>query len=497
MTKKVFKINPKDNVCVALQDLYEGEVISIEQKEITLKENINAYHKISLVDLKKGDTIIKYGASIGQLSKNVFSGHWIHEHNLTTGLSGKSNYTYSPENMDVSVSQFPPTFLGYRRNTGKVGIRNDIWIIPLVACVNKLASKLAEEFTKRNDTSGIEGCYAFPHPYGCSQLGDDHSRTQRILAGIARNPNAGGIFFIGLGCENNTWESFQNIYNPQNDDCYEIMIAQHVEDEVEEGLEKLKQLHQTIISNRRVECSISDLCVGLKCGGSDSLSGITANPLVGLVCDSVVASGGSCLMTEVPEMFGAETFLFNRCQDENIFNKSVQMINTFKEYYMLHKQPIYQNPSPGNIQGGITTLEEKSLGCIQKSGEVPVTDILTYGEIINNHGLNLVYGPGNDPVSVTNLVASGAQLILFTTGRGSPYGGPVPTIKISSNSKLAKVKKNWIDFDAGILMDGISLKDLSVQLIDFIRDVASGRIFTRSEVNNYREIAIFKDGVTL
>lgn len=495
--KKTIQINKVDNVAVALADLSKNTPISINGYKITLMENIKAFHKIALTDLKKGDQVIKYGATIGTMKRDVCAGSWIHVHNLRTNLSGKNKYHYNPVKAMVEKSQSSVTFKGYKRPNGKVAVRNDIWILPLVGCVNNLASKLAQEFTQRNKNIGIDGCYAFPHPFGCSQLGDDFKRTQYILSGLAKNPNAGAVLFVGLGCEDNTWDSFLKTYNPGDADVFDYLIAQEVKDEIDAGLTKLEKLHKTISTFNRTENDLSNLCIGLKCGGSDALSGITANPLVGAISDKIVSFGGTCIMTEVPEMFGAETILFDRSLNKDVFLQSVEMINSFKDYYISFNQPIYENPSPGNRDGGITTLEEKSLGCTQKSGSSPVVDILTYGEQPTKPGLNLLYGPGNDQVSVTNLVASGAQLLLFTTGRGNPYGGPVPTLKISSNTNLARKKENWIDFDAGRLLEGEAIEQVSDQLLELILKVSSGDKLTNSEIHNYREISIFKDGVVV
>ena len=437
-------------------------------------------HKRALCDVKSGENIIKYGYPIGRAVCDIQSGESVHSHNLKTNLSGIVNYSYTPELKEIS--KLPDIkFNGYPRSDGNVGVRNEIWILNTVGCVNKTCEILAK----------LTDSYAFPHPYGCSQLGDDLLLTQKILAGLVKNPNAGGVLVIGLGCEGNYVDSFKKILGGYNPERVKFLVTQEVEDEIGEGVKLIEELSRYTSSQTRRECSISKLKVGLKCGGSDAFSGITANPVVGGFSDILIARGGSAVLTEVPEMFGAETILMNLCVNEELFNKTVNMINNFKEYYIRYGQPIYENPSPGNKAGGITTLEEKSLGCILKGGTSNVADVIGMGEQVKEQGLTLMDGPGNDIVSSTNLAAAGCQMILFTTGRGTPFGSIVPTVKISTANALAQKKPHWIDFNAA--MDN---KDISGMLFDLVMRVASGEE-TNNEKYGCREIAIFKDGVTL
>ena len=445
--------------------------------------HLNDGHKYALRDISKGENIIKYGQPIGHATQNIAKGEHIHTHNLKTNLSGTVEYTYTPVRYPVPKVTEKPTFMGYARENGEVGIRNDVWIVNTVGCVNKIAQTLAEK----------TGAKYFPHPFGCSQLGDDQTVTQQILKGMVEHPNAGGVLVLGLGCENNNIAVFQKILGQWDDDRVKFLNAQDASDEIEEGIRLIRQLQENAAKAERVPVSIDKLCIGLKCGGSDGLSGITANPLVGRVCDQLTAMGASCVLTEVPEMFGAEHLLMQRCESEEVFHKTVNLINDFKEYYTRHNQVIYENPSPGNKAGGITTLEEKSLGCIQKGGLSTVVDVLTYGERVRKPGLSLLNGPGNDIVAVTNLMAAGAHMVLFTTGRGTPLGGPVPTVKIATNHALAEKKANWIDFDASGVLEG---NDLTDELLTYILQVAGGEQ-TRNEENGCQEISIFKDGVTL
>ncbi len=445
--------------------------------------NIDDGHKYALRDISEGENIIKYGQPIGHATCDIKKGEHVHTHNTKTNLSGKLEYTYNKSECHDEKTDTDRTFMGYLREDGQVGIRNDIWIINTVGCVNKIAEKLAS----------LTGAKSFSHPFGCSQLGDDQTVTQCILRGMVNHPNAGGVLVLGLGCENNNIEVFKKFLGEWNDKRVKFLNAQDFEDEISEGVRLIEELRAYADTFKRQPVHISKLKVGLKCGGSDGFSGITANPLVGRFCDALVSFGGSCALTEVPEMFGAEHLLMNRCENDAIFEKTVNMINDFKDYYTRHNQVIYENPSPGNKKGGITTLEEKSLGCIQKGGLSTVVDVLNYGDRLEKNGLSLLIGPGNDIVACTNLMAAGVHIILFTTGRGTPLGTSIPTVKIATNHSLAERKANWIDFDASPTLEG---KPLTEELLDYVIGVANGEQ-TKNETNRYEEISIFKDGVTL
>ncbi len=446
----------------------------------------NDGHKYALFDIKKGENVIKYGSPIGHATKDIKKGEQVHTHNLKTNLSANLEYTYSYKDYGISKVETDLTFEGYVRENGDVGIRNDIWIVNTVGCVNKVAEKLSK----------LTGAKAFPHPFGCSQLGDDQKITQKILCGMIRHPNAGGVLVLGLGCENNNIDEMKKVLGKYNPDRVKFLNCQDCEDEIARGVSLINELKEYADTFKKEKISISKLRLGLKCGGSDGYSGISANPLVGSLCDKLVSFGGSCVLTEVPEMFGAEHLLMERCVNKEVFDKTVSLINNFKDYFTRHNQVIYENPSPGNKAGGITTLEEKSLGCVQKGGLSPVVDVLDYGDVLSKNGLSLLNGPGNDIVAVTNLMACGVHIILFTTGRGTPLGSCVPTVKISTNKNLATKKSNWIDFDASPILDGESVDNLSSELLSFVTEVASGKK-TKNEINAFEEISIFKDGVTL
>lgn len=444
--------------------------------------------KLARRDIKAGETVIKYGCPIGTATRDIKAGETVHTSNLATGLSGELSYEYSPVECGLPFLG-GDHFEGYPRSDGSVGLRDDVWIIPTVGCVNGIANELARQ----------TGAFALTHPYGCSQLGGDHETTRLILRGLVKNPNAGGVLVLGLGCENNTMESFRELLGDFDHDRVKFLVCQDCEDEIASGRALIGELSAKISSDRRESCPVSKLRVGLKCGGSDGYSGITANPLVGRFSDLLISRGGAAVMTEVPEMFGAETQLMARARDRQTFDRLVELINGYKRYFASHGQAVYENPSPGNKAGGITTLEEKSLGCTQKSGSSEILGVLGYGGRLGGdcaRGLYLLDGPGNDMVAVTNLAAAGCQLILFTTGRGTPLGAPVPTVKISSNAALFRKKSGWIDFDASSVTEGADFDELAAELYRFALDVASGKL-TKNERNGYRDIAIFKDGVTL
>ena len=439
-------------------------------------------HKYALCDIAEGKDVIKYGMPIGHATQAIAKGEHVHTHNLATNLGEKVEYRYkgcAPQVARTLDVRRETTFLGYRRADGRVGIRNDIWVVPTVGCVNSLAERLAKSC----------GGLALTHPYGCSQLGRDHETTANLLAALCRHPNAGGVLVVGLGCENNTLDSFKARLGDVSNLNIRFLRAQDPGDEYERGLELLEEL-DAARPKERAEVPVSELVVGLKCGGSDGFSGLTANPLVGRFSDWLVARGGSAVLTEVPEMFGAETLLMDRCRTRVVFDKCVKMINDFKDYYAAHDQVCYENPSPGNKEGGITTLEDKSLGCVQKGGSAPVEDVLDYGERVKAHGLSLLTGPGNDLVASTVLAAAGCHLILFTTGRGTPFGCVVPTLKIASNDTLAANKPNWVDWNA------MSNPDTEAFAAMVMR-VASGEVRAKNETSGAQGIAIFKDGVTL
>ncbi|MHA7965932.1 UxaA family hydrolase [Paenibacillus sp. CAU 1782] len=516
------KLHSDDMVIIALKDLAKGQRLDEEGAAggIELTEDVPQGHKVAARAIAKGEHVLKFGYSIGVAMADIGPGEWIHTHNLATGLKGILDYVYEPAAAGLGFGEAGETagadkvkegsaaaekgnvedktlcFDGYVRENGEVGIRNEIWIINTVGCINKtcdiVAWRASSAFGDR-----VDGIYHYAHPYGCSQLGDDLAYTQKLLASLARHPNAGGVLVVGLGCENNQVEAFKEAIGPHDSRRVKFLKAQQAEDEIEEALELIEELVEYAETFKREPVPVSRLKIGLKCGGSDGFSGITANPLVGRMSDRLIAAGGSAILTEVPEMFGAEKILMDRAENEDVFDHIVHLVNDFKQYFIRHNQEIYENPSPGNKAGGITTLEEKSLGCTQKGGHAPVADVIPYGKQARKPGLTLLEAPGNDQVSVTALSAAGAHIVLFTTGRGTPFGGPVPTVKISTNSGLAARKKNWIDFDAGRLLESHSMEELGDELWSYLIALASGKGQTCSERNGFKEIAIFKDGVTL
>ena len=488
------RITPRDMVAVALRPLQAGETVSYGGGEITLAEDPPMGHKAALREIRKGEAVIKYGYPIGEATEDIPAGAHVHTHNLHTLLSGELAYEWHPIHPEQG-KEAPASFMGYPRKTGKPGIRNELWILPTVGCVNDVAKALAHRAQKLAG-GAVEGVYAFPHPYGCSQLGEDQDNTRKALAGLATHPNAGGVLLLGLGCENSGIAQIKPFMGSYDESRVRFMICQEWEDELEEGMRLLEELAERMQQDQRTPCGADQLTVGLKCGGSDGLSGITANPTIGVFSDRLTAMGGTTILTEVPEMFGAETILMSRCETEELFGKTVHLINDFKAYFESYHMPVYENPSPGNKAGGITTLEDKALGCTQKSGSSAVKGVLAYGDRAETAGLNLLSAPGNDLVASTALAISGAQIVLFSTGRGTPFGCPVPTVKIASNSPLARKKKNWIDFNAGRLLDGMTLEALGEELLQKVLTVASGEK-TQGEKNGFHDLAIFKKGVTL
>lgn len=508
------KIHPRDMAAVALSSLPAGSVLEVDGEKIILSSEIPQGHKFALRDISEEEKILKYGSPIGIATRAIKKGDWIHTHNMKTALDGIVSYSYEPADAsfpEVNMpfpendASFPEagtrrTFQGYRRKDGRAGVRNEIWILPTVGCVNNVATAIerrSQQLCSRHLVKGtIDAIAAFPHPYGCSQMGDDQEYTRQILADLVNHPNAGGVLVLGLGCENSNIEVLMSYIGEYDENRVKFLVSQDCQDEIACSLELVKELIEYAGKCTREPVSVSKLVIGMKCGGSDGLSGITANPLVGRFSDLLISRGGTTILTEVPEMFGAETILMNRCASKELFCQTVDLINDFKKYFKSHNQTIYENPSPGNKKGGISTLEDKSLGCTQKSGSAPVRGVLQYGERVKTPGLNLLSAPGNDLVAATALAAAGAQIILFTTGRGTPFASPVPTVKISTNSALAARKAGWIDFNAGVLVEEGTMEEETKHLYDYVLEVAGGRKVC-SEEAGFHDMAIFKQGVTL
>ena len=489
-------ISPIDNVVVALHPIAKGTLVEVDGLAVTALEDIPQGHKMAVKPIKNGENVIKYGFPIGHATSDAAPGTWMHTHNVHTNLSGEVEYSYNPAPDLAPLPKVEPeTFMGFRRKDGRAAIRNEIWIIPTVGCVNDIAKKMVND-NQDLVTGSIEGLYTFTHPFGCSQTGHDHAQTRKLLAALVRHPNAAAVLVLHLGCENLQHDQFVEELGEYDHDRVKFLTCQDVDDELVAGREILKELAAYAAQFQREPIPSSELVVGMKCGGSDGLSGITANPTIGRFSDMLCARGGSTVLTEVPEMFGAETILMNRCSDEGLFEQTVHLINDFKEYFLSHGEPVGENPSPGNKAGGISTLEDKALGCTQKCGKSYVEGVLSYGERLQVKGLNLLSAPGNDLVAATALASCGCHMVLFTTGRGTPFGTYVPTMKISTNSTLAKNKPGWIDFNAGVIVENEPMEKTCERFIDYIIKVASGE-FVNNEKKGYREIAIFKTGVTL
>ncbi|MED0585952.1 altronate dehydratase family protein [Bacillus subtilis] len=496
--KSFIKIHKQDNVLLALRDIQKGERLHADGVSIEVKDEIKRGHKIALQPIKENDSIIKYGFPIGRATKDISIGEHIHVHNTKTNLSDIQSYSYTPRFDENPYSNENRTFKGFRRENGDAGVRNELWIVPTVGCVNGVAEKMLQRFVRETgDIAPFDNVLVLKHQYGCSQLGDDHENTKQILLNAIRHPNAGGVLVLGLGCENNELARMKEALQDVNLKRVKFLESQSVTDEMEAGVALLKEIHEAAKGDKREDIPLSELKIGLKCGGSDGFSGITANPLLGRFSDYLIAQGGSTVLTEVPEMFGAETILMQRAANEEVFHKIVQLINDFKQYFIKHDQPVYENPSPGNKAGGISTLEDKSLGCTQKAGISPVTDVLKYGEVLKTKGLTLLSAPGNDLIASSALAAAGCQIVLFTTGRGTPFGTFVPTVKVATNTELYEAKPHWIDFNAGLLAeDDVHEEYVLREFIQYMIEVASGQLVNH-EKNDFRELAIFKSGVTL
>ena len=496
--QSVIKIHPMDNVVIALSDLPQGFLLPLDENEITLQQPVQRGHKIAITTLSKDTYITKYGFPIGHATGEIPAGGWVHSHNMKTNLSGELSYEFIPKIHPVAEPRHAQrTFKGYRRTDNQVGVRNEIWIINTVGCINKVAENLAKLGNQLLKADNFDGVQHFAHPYGCSQLGDDLTYTQKILANLIHHPNAGAVIVLGLGCENNYIELFKKTIGHYDEQRVAFLNVQDSADEMEEGQRLLEKAFDYVTTFERQPLPISELKIGLKCGGSDGFSGITANPMIGMFSDQLISAGGATVLTEVPEMFGAEQILMERAKDSSVFEDIVHLVNDFKKYFIKYNQPVYENPSPGNKAGGITTLEEKSLGCIQKGGFQVIKEVLDYGDRMSTKGLHLLNGPGNDLVSTTALASTGCQIVLFSTGRGTPFGGPTPTVKIATNTPLYERKKNWIDFNAGQLVEGKPMDVVVDEFMEYIVALASGEVQTNNEKYGFKEIAIFKDGVTM
>lgn len=489
------QINPEDNVVVAISPIAKGTALETSVGVVTTTEDIPQGHKVAIKPIAEGAYVIKYGYPIGHALADIAVGSWVHTHNMKTNLSGEIVYTYNPKECGLAAKE-TRTFQGFKRADGKIGIRNEVWIIPTVGCVNDVANSLVAHNQDLLEGTTVEGLHAFTHPFGCSQTGKDHAQTRKLLAALVHHPNAGAVLVLSLGCENLTHEQFLAELGDFDPKRVRFLTCQQVTDELEAGREILKECVAYAGQAKREAIPADKLVVGLKCGASDGLSGITANPTVGRFSDLLIAQGGSTILTEVPEMFGAEGMLMDRCVTTEVFEKADHMLNGFKDYFISHHEVVYDNPSPGNKQGGITTLEDKSCGCVQKGGKAPIVDVIGYADRVTKPGLTLLYGPGNDLVSSTALTAAGAHMILFTTGRGTPFGCPVPTLKLASNTQLAEKKSKWIDFNAGTVATGESLDAAGERLLNLVLDIASGKQ-AKNEINGFRGISIFKDGVCL
>lgn len=496
---KALQIHAIDNVAVALCALERGVVVHGAFGTVTLADDVPQGHKMALSAIAAGMAVTKYGLPIGKARCAIAAGAHVHGHNLATALTGEVAYAAPAAVVAAAGVPSSRTWQGYVRADGRAATRNEVWILPSVGCVGLTAEQVAREANARHAAliaaGRIDGVMAFAHPHGCSQLGDDLDGTRALLAGLAANPNAAGVLLLGLGCESNQLADLLAAIPQSVRGKVRVLSSQAAGDELAEAGALVDELVAQAAQAERETLPLSALTVGLKCGGSDGFSGLTANPLLGRFADVLAGAGGTPVLTEIPEIFGAEQALLARATTAQTFEKAAALVNRFKRYYLDQGLPVSENPSPGNIAGGITTLEEKSAGAVQKAGTAPLVSVLDYGEQAALSGLALLEAPGNDAVSSSALAAAGATMVLFTTGRGTPLGFPVPTVKVASNQALAQAKPHWIDFDASLaLREGTAAADAA--FLDQLIEIASGRK-TAAERAGQRAIAIWKRGVIL
>lgn len=495
------KLYPQDTVALATSELKKGQTVTVDGETITLLDDIPNAHKIALKDFETGEAVRKYDNIIGYASKPIKKGEWIHSHNEVTGLGKSKEYTYDFNPISIFPGESDKTFMGYDRADGGAGIRNHLAIISTVFCANGPLRKLARMAeAKYPATENFDGIIAFDQEFGCSQTGKDLVTTCKIIAGIAKNANFGGVLLVSNGCEMaipSVLEQYMGDYDKKR---IRTLTLQEVEDEFTAGMELIDEIMEEMKDDKRTPININRLHIAMNCGGSDGYSGITANTLLGTLCDTLVKEGAIMNMTEVPEMMGAEHILMNRAADKSIFDDIVKMMYDYDAYFARYGEKAADNPTQGNKAGGLTTLEEKSLGCIQKGGHCAVMEVLEYGERATKNGFVLVSGPGNDLAGVSGQIAAGAVLTIFTTGRGTPCGFAGPTFRLASNTALATRKSNWIDYDAGRLLTAKTPEEveaLNKELYDAIMATVNGQYRTRTEENGYYILGALKDGVTL
>lgn len=481
----LLRLHPKDNVALALRPLPSGARVSVEGISLFTRDPIPYGHKVALVSIPKGGRIIKYGYPIGRAVRSISPGEHVHVHNTESGRAHGDTARPVIREESSLIPRFPQdTFLGFRRQDGRVGVRNHVLVMASVHCVNGGVERIGRE---------VPGVVALPHIYGCSQLGEDLAQTRRVLEGYVSHPNVGATLIVGLGCEA---LPTRELVDGLRDRGYrvELLLLQEIGGSraaVRKGKELAAELLGEVGKLRPEPVPLSELVVGVECGGSDAWSGVTANPAVGAIADALVAHGGTVILSEVTEFIGAEHILAARAISPEV-GKAILRAVARREGVAVEMGVDLRGaqPSPGNMEGGLTTIEEKSLGAIVKGGTTPVREFLGYGERPSARGLVVMDTSGNDLESVTGMVAGGAQVVLFTTGRGTPVGNPiVPVIKISSNTPLYERMRDDLDFDAGSILRGEPPTSVAARLAALLLEVAGGRP-TQAEVWGHREFAI-------
>jgi len=537
MQKKLIKVHPSDNVAVALVNLKAGEVVTFEGQDIKVVSDVKAKHKIALTDLQSGDKIIMYGVLVGKANTPIMLGDVLTINNVkheSAKVTQKTDTTgWSAPNVDKWKDK---TFMGYHREDGQVGTANTWLFFPLVFCENRNIELLKDIFEKElltqksnshrmllrslvNEGDGntavepeqttnvfdnIEVKF-ITHPGGCGGIRQDSESLARLLAGYVKNPNVAGATVLSLGCQNLQIDIFNKALeaiSPNNKKPV-LMYEQQQMGTVDEMLTAIiKNSFEAIKEANKIErqpAPLSKLKVGLECGGSDGFSGISANPTLGYTSDMLVALGGTAILAEFPELCGVEQELVNRCVEEDKANKFLGLMQAFEKSVVDAGSGFDMNPSPGNIKDGLITDAMKSAGAAKKGGTSPVVDVLDYGEYVTNPGLNLLCTPGNDVESTTAMVGSGANIVLFTTGLGTPTGNPItPVIKVSSNSELAAKMSDIIDVDTGDVIKGEkTIEEMAETMLQYIIDVASGTIKSKASILNQDDFIPWKRGVSL
>ncbi len=476
--KDFIRLDADDNVVTATHALEVGVEVADGKKTIQL---IPSGHKVAIRAIPKGDQIRKYAQMIGVASDHIAPGEHVHTHNCDF-VATNQNYEFGTDMRDVTPAT-GDTFMGYKRENGAVGTRNYIAIVTSVNCSATAARRIADAFGPEELAAypNVDGVVAFVHGTGCGMAsdGDGFEALQRVMWGYAKHPNHAGVLMVGLGCEMNQIDWLLEAYGLKASETFQVMNIQNVaglQKTIDMGIAKVRAMLPIANEAKREPCPVSDLKVALQCGGSDAWSGITANPALGYACDLLAAQGGTGVLAETPEIYGAEHLLTRRAVSEDVGKKLIGLVEWWKDYTARNKGSMDNNPSPGNKKGGLTTILEKSLGAAAKGGTSPLTGVYKYAEPVTAKGFTFMDSPGYDPASVTGQIAGGCQVVVFTTGRGSAFGSkPSPTIKVSTNTTMYERMTDDMDVNAGdMLLGDVTLEEKGREIYEMILRVASG-----------------------